>query len=273
MRLRPPVKFTMTERSSVISDEYVETAWPAEKALPALARQLKELQALKRLGSQAGSSLRAEWERSTRSILMQAFGHHSDSVARFIAASHAAIRSARIASETQQHMSFDLQMQKCEAVLRNSIVELERRLADREVRGAYAPGEERLFFADLRGIVRSASLELFVIDSHLDAEALDIYLDGVARAVTIRLLTDQFRTESLARALTYLPQARIEIRSSKDAQDGLVFVDERSWVIGQSRRDAARKKPAYIVEFDASRLRPIYESIWQAATPVWKTSL
>jgi hypothetical protein len=47
---------------------------------------------------------------------------------------------------------------------------------------------------------------------------------------------------------------------------------ETYWVIGQSIKDAARKKPTYIVEHSgAAAMRAMYGPIWPAATVAVKT--
>ncbi|MGH7838955.1 MAG: hypothetical protein ACREQC_14180, partial [Candidatus Binataceae bacterium] len=63
----------------------------------------------------------------------------------------------------------------------------------------------------------------------------------------------------------------LELRSSADVHDRAVFLDERCWVIGQSIKDAARKKPTYMIELDEPLLgvaRDIYDRLWTAATVV-----
>ncbi len=52
---------------------------------------------------------------------------------------------------------------------------------------------------------------------------------------------------------------------------GLCFADDRCWVIGQSIKDAAKKKPTYIVEHPSPILmKGIYDPLWAAATVVVK---
>jgi hypothetical protein len=49
----------------------------------------------------------------------------------------------------------------------------------------------------------------------------------------------------------------------------VIFVDQRAWVCGQSLKDAAKKKPTYVVEIeDAGLMRPAYENIWNSATVI-----
>lgn len=50
-----------------------------------------------------------------------------------------------------------------------------------------------------------------------------------------------------------------------------MFADDRCWVIGQSIKDAAKKKPTYIVEHSGPvAMRGIYEPLWTGATVVVK---
>lgn len=50
--------------------------------------------------------------------------------------------------------------------------------------------------------------------------------------------------------------------------DRVIFTDNRVWLLGQSIKDAAKKKPTYIVEHYESLQRGVYEQLWQLATPV-----
>jgi hypothetical protein len=47
-----------------------------------------------------------------------------------------------------------------------------------------------------------------------------------------------------------------------------MLIDNRVWYIGQSIKDAAKKKPTYIVEQDGGLVRPLYENIWNGAAVV-----
>jgi hypothetical protein len=69
----------------------------------------------------------------------------------------------------------------------------------------------------------------------------------------------------------YAKSRRLELRSSADVHDRAVFLDQRGWVIGQSIKDAARKKPTYMIELDEPLLnavRNIYNGIWAVAAVV-----
>jgi hypothetical protein len=56
--------------------------------------------------------------------------------------------------------------------------------------------------------------------------------------------------------------------------DRHVFVDGRGWMIGQSIKDAAKKKPTYMVEIGVAMLpafQKIYEDVWTSAASVVKS--
>ncbi len=51
----------------------------------------------------------------------------------------------------------------------------------------------------------------------------------------------------------------------------MVFLDQRGWVIGQSIKDAAKKKPTCLVELTEPLLalaRDAYEKIWKDAKSI-----
>jgi hypothetical protein len=122
-------------------------------------------------------------------------------------------------------------------------------------------------------IVETAANSLFIIDNYLDAQLFDLYVEKVGAAVDIRILTDQLRGAVQTVALKFSKRGRFELRTSGGAtHDRHVFLDDRGWVIGQSIKDAALKKPTYIVELgDPTALRNIYEQIWLGATSVVKS--
>jgi hypothetical protein len=69
----------------------------------------------------------------------------------------------------------------------------------------------------------------------------------------------------------YAKSRSLELRSSADVHDRRLFIDRRGWVIGQSIKDAARKKPPYLIELEEPSLRAerdIHHRIWGAATIV-----
>ncbi|HUN86360.1 MAG TPA: hypothetical protein VMU48_18420 [Terracidiphilus sp.] len=69
-------------------------------------------------------------------------------------------------------------------------------------------------------------------------------------------------------AQKYASGGNLELRTSNQIHDRLILIDDRVWFIGQSIKDAAKKKPTYIVEQDAANTRSVYENIWNSATKV-----
>ena len=125
---------------------------------------------------------------------------------------------------------------------------------------------------DLKTIVGFATSDLFIIDNYLDTQLFDVYMENVAPSVAVRVLTSQVSDSLRAVAEKYSKRGNFELRSSKDVHDRVVFSDERCWVIGQSIKDAARKKPTYIVEHSgAATMKSIYEGIRASATVVVKS--
>jgi hypothetical protein len=62
--------------------------------------------------------------------------------------------------------------------------------------------------------------------------------------------------------------SNLEVRTTSAIHDRVIFADKRVWMIGQSLKDAAKKKPTYIVEHDWTLAGPAYETIWNNAHQV-----
>jgi len=157
-------------------------------------------------------------------------------------------------------------------MLKSSLAELELMMPEPELAGAYEPGDEYQFYRDLKTIVGFATSDLFIIDNYLDSQLFDVYMENVDSSVSVRVLTHQVSDSLRIVAEKYAKQANFEMRSSNDVHDRVVFSDDRCWVIGQSIKDAARKKPTYIVEHSgAATMKQIYELIWASATVIVKS--
>ena len=123
----------------------------------------------------------------------------------------------------------------------------------------------------MKTIVGFSARELFIIDNYLDAQLFDVYMENVSPAVAIRVLTNQVSGSLQPVADKFSKRGKFELRSSKDVHDRVVFADDRCWVIGQSIKDAAKKKPTYVVEHSgAATMKAIYEPIWAGATTIVK---
>jgi hypothetical protein len=247
--------------------------WSPEKTHAALKKQLIALD--HQLGGkdyrQAETDER-EWSNLTHVILEHGFGENSSNVQQFSRAKIVGqVWSPQMSSSQQQH-NFKRRIEALASVVRSSIAELELIFPEPEIAGAYDVGEDYAFYRDVKTIVGFATKELFIIDNYLDTQLFDVYAESVAPQVVIRVLTNQVTSPLRLVAEKFAKRGNFELRSSKDVHDRNIFADDRCWVIGQSIKDAAVKKPTYIVEHSgASTMRSIYEPLWASATCVVKS--
>jgi len=245
---------------------------PPEKAYSLLKKQLEGLQSLKGHDYQAAEAAEDEWYNLTEKLVMRSFGSESPN--------HRNFRSGRSAGEHSMvpydagvphglyQRNFEARLQAYEAALRSCISELEIDLPEVGIKGVYEPGQEYEFYRDVTACLKLAQKEIFVIDPYLNADIFDVYASAIPRTVSFRLLSANVPADVKTLAQKYAAGGNLDFRSSGAIHDRVLFADDRVWLIGQSLKDAARKKPTYIVEHDASLQRPIYELIWQAATAV-----
>ena len=248
---------------------------PPEKAYSVLSAQLEKLQIFKGQDYQKAKAAEDEWYHLTEKLVMRAFGSASPNYRNF--------RNARIAGEPTAviafgdhegvdhelyQRNFQARLQAYEGALKSSLAELELDLPDAEIKGVYEPGQEYEFYRDLKSILATAQREIFVIDPYLNAEIFDVYAGSIPRTVTFRLLSNNIPADVKTLAQKYASGGNLQFRVSTLIHDRVVFVDKRVWVSGQSIKDAAKKKPTYIVEHDEPPMREIYERIWQLASVV-----
>jgi hypothetical protein len=69
----------------------------------------------------------------------------------------------------------------------------------------------------------------------------------------------------------YVKSRPLELRLSTDIHDRAIFIDQRGWISGPSIKDAAKKKPAHLIELEEPMLtasRDIHIAIWKAANVI-----
>ncbi len=140
---------------------------------------------------------------------------------------------------------------------------------------AYAAGEAFDLYKDLRKIIASARTEVFLVEPYPDKEIFELYLEDVAPSVAIRLLVNDPKKQftPVASMFAVKPGRALEVRQSSSVHDRMIFVDGACYVLGQSVKDAAVKKPTYIVKIEGAGAasKALYDGIWQKSAPVHKT--
>jgi hypothetical protein len=212
-----------------------------------------------------------EWMHLTQSIIEAAFGEPSSSLDRFFAASHAGSHLIGGMSPQLLQNNFEARVREFEELLRSLIHKLRLELPKEEIKGVYEPGEEYAFYHDLSSLIASTTHDIFIVDAYLDEKVFDLYVDKVPGTVTVRILSKKISPKAEAVAKMYVKSRPLELRSSALMHDRVVFIDHRGWVFGQSIKDAAAKKPTYMIELDEPLLTDAMNShnrIWAAATVV-----
>ncbi len=244
--------------------------WPAEKTLAALKNQLSGLEKLSGRRYDEAQYDETAWKNLTLNILTHGFGEGSNNVKQFYTARSAGEYYMYEMHPSLHQSNFVARINALKTTLDSSIAELAMMLPEAELAGAYEQGDEYLFYKDLKTIVGFASKELFVVDNYLDNQLFDVYMENVG-PVQVRVLTQKVPDQLKLVAEKFAKRGGFELRSSNGVHDRVVFADDRCWVIGQSIKDAAVKKPTYIVEHTgADAMRGIYEPLWNAGTTVVK---
>jgi hypothetical protein len=246
--------------------------FPPEKTHRALKKQLAALDQFRGKRYDEMEHEEEEWKNLTLNILIHGFGEDGGNVSQFYHARSAGDHYMGGMSRGLIQQNYQKRIEAFAAMLRSSLAELELMMPEPEIAGSYEPGDEYQFYRDLKTIVGFAASSLFIIDNYLDSQLFDVYMETVSPSVGIRVLTNQVPDSLRIVAEKYAKRGNFEMRSSKDVHDRVVFPDDRCFVIGQSIKDAARKKPTYIVEHSgAAAMKGIYEAIWTSASVVVKS--
>ena len=240
-----------------------------ERAYSFLKTQLEKLQHLKGRNYQEAEAEEKEWSQLTQKLVLRSFGSASTNYGNFQGALFAGEHYIQLYGGGVPHAryqkNFEARQREFEAVLRSCIAELELDLPDTGIKGVYEPGEQYEFYRDVAACLNFAQREIFIIDPYLNAEIFDVYAGAIPRTVSFRLLTANVPADVLTLAQKYAAGGNLAFRSSTSIHDRVLFADNRVWLSGQSLKDAARKKPTYIVEHDVLLMRPVYEQIWNSA--------
>jgi hypothetical protein len=242
-----------------------------DKALPVLRQQLARLQELKGRQYSEASDEESRWEQLTESVIERAFGKPSTNLSNlYTARSSGSLYFGEMSDEELQN-NFNRRVQACDAFLQSVIEEIRIFLPDAEIKGAYDPGDEYAIYRDLSAIIENATSDVMIIDAYLDERTFNLYVDKVARHVSVRILSNKIGANVEAVAKMYASGRVLELRASPAVHDRVLFLDDRGWVIGQSLKDAAKTKPTYLVELTEpalSALRDAHKALWTTARTI-----
>jgi hypothetical protein len=259
----------MTPRRA--APQFKPADWPPDQTYFALKKQLSALDNFRGRQWRDVEHEETSWRNLTLNVLTHGFGEESNNVNQFHHAKWAGEHYMGGMSEAVIQRNFEQRIEALAAMVQSSLNELEYMAPKAGIAGAYEPGDEYGFYRDLKVVVGLAQKELLIVDNYLDTQLFDVYMENIGGAVDIRVLTNNVNLSLRVVAQKFANRGRFELRSGSDVHDRVVFADDRCWVIGQSIKDAARKKPTYIVEHTgAASMKSIYESIWAVSGLVVK---
>jgi hypothetical protein len=157
-----------------------------------------------------------------------------------------------------------------QSILRTAIARLELE-TPRPQSKVYGSGDAYDVYRDLGTIIASAKQAVFVVDPYADEEVFELYLEKIGKGIAIRLLSrpPSSPLKRVAAKFASRPGIQFEGKSTNEVHDRVIFLDSTDcWVLGQSIKDAASKKPTYLLPVDAvTDMLKLYETAWQKATP------
>jgi hypothetical protein len=238
----------------------------------ALTEQLDTLQKLKnRQYAEEAEEEETQWEHLTQGITGAAFGDPSPDLENFYMARSTGGFVLGGTSPQHRQTNFEARVKEYDALLRSLISVRRLRLPEDKINETYAPGEQYDFYRDLSVLIAGATREIFIIDAYLNEAVFNLYVDKVPVTAKVRVLTNKIGANVEAVARMFAKNKTLELRSSPAIHDRAIFFDDRGCIIGQSIKDAAGKKPTYLIELEEPALTAIrtsHEAIWSAATMV-----
>ena len=243
-----------------------------ERAYAAIKKQLESLQTLRGKNYMEAEQQERQWTMLTQSIIERSFGNTSSNLSHFYSSKSAGNYFITPFGGGTNHglnqSNFEERINSLEAFLKSTLSELELIMPEKEIQGQYDIGDQYEFYRDIRAILGSATTDVMIVDPYLSTELFDVYADGINKSIHLRILTNNPPSSVSVVATKYAAGGKFELRTSAAIHDRLILIDQRAWFIGQSIKDAAKKKPTYVVEQDGTLVRPIYESIWNTAAVV-----
>jgi len=130
----------------------------------------------------------------------------------------------------------------------------------------YDKGSRFDFHLDIKSILHSSKKDLFIVDSWINEDLLELYLKNLPNNLSIRILAgDKPKGKLVKIGNMFNSQCgdKLEVRENPFVHDRCIFCDlDNGWVMGQSIKDGG-KKPTYIIKLRSStKLKSIYDGLW-----------
>jgi hypothetical protein len=251
-----------------------EPTLAADRALRAIEEQLGNLQKLKGRKYDEAKADETEWRHLTQSIIERAFGDPSSELSKFnmaaAAGEYTMLPDERHAAALRQS-NFEQRIKAQEPLLRSLINTIRLQFPEEEIKGVYDPCDQYAFYRDLSSLIQTAAKDILIVDAYLDEDVFNLHVSKAPSGVPVRILSNKIGANVETVAKMYAQSKPLQLRSSNSIHDRAIFVDQRGWVIGQSIKDAAKKKPTYMIELDEPLItacRNAHSGIWSTATVV-----
>lgn len=156
-------------------------------------------------------------------------------------------------------------------LIRKSIAELEQETSiNDEI--ILKPGDQYDVYKKINNIITKAQSEVFIVDPYVNTEFFDLYVNKIPPKTKTKMLT-QKPSQDLAIIIKKFYKKKnvtFEAKKSNNFHDRALFIDNKEcWVIGQSIKDAAVKKPTYLTKLTSFKdMQNLYNSIWNKATKI-----
>lgn len=138
-------------------------------------------------------------------------------------------------------------------------------LGGSEAETVYSGNQVWDFYQDFKAVLTGAESEVFVVDSYVDEDVLELYVDKLSDEVSVRILTKNPKGnfEEVVEKFSQQRGGGVEVKTHPACHDRLVFVDNSCYVLGQSIKDAARK-PTYMIEIESfGEFKRNFETLWE----------
>jgi len=116
----------------------------------------------------------------------------------------------------------------------------------------YDRGEQYDFYKDIKKLIQIAKVKIFIVDSYIDQDLFEVYLDKINQNIELEILTNsntpKGNIKKIASMYRKKHKGKFEIREINLCHDRAIFIDDEGWVIGQSIKDLARNKPSYMIK-------------------------